>query len=198
MSHLCAELLLIACASGTCYGQMGTQSKATPSPQTLQQPQPEPIQKTAPLPPSSSDAPIPDLGSSPVSPDRQSSRVRRILDRLDPNCIDWIFHTCWSSPKKGGVETPEDQKFTTNFEAGDLYFKHRNYRGAVSRFREALDYKPDDGEATFKLAVSLDKLGESEEARDGYEAYLKVLPNGPHAEAARDAVRRIEGSAAVK
>jgi Flp pilus assembly protein TadD len=48
---------------------------------------------------------------------------------------------------------------------GDTYFKKRNYRGAESRLREALEYKSHDPETTYKLAVSVDKLGKIDAAR---------------------------------
>ena len=196
MPHTFAKLLLVGFAAVASHGQNTTANPPTPS--TLQQPKPEAVPKRAPLPPSPPDAPMPDPGSLPVPPDKTRSPVRRVLDRLDPNCGDWIFHTCWSSPKETEARDPEAQGFAKNFEAGDVYFKSKNYQGAASRFREALEYKPDSGEAIFKLAVSLDKLGQTDEACDAYEAYLRLLPDGPRAKAARPAVERIKRSASAR
>lgn len=81
-------------------------------------------------------------------------------------------------------------------EVGDYYFKRKNYKGAESRYREALLYKDNDAVATFRLAVCLEKLERPDEARVEYENYLKILPHGPDAEAAQKAVDRLKGTAA--
>jgi tetratricopeptide (TPR) repeat protein len=78
-----------------------------------------------------------------------------------------------------------------NVEVGDFYFKRKNYKGAAARYKEALTYKPDDAEATFKLAESLEKLNQPQEARRQYESYLKILPHGPHAEECKKALDRL-------
>ncbi len=76
-------------------------------------------------------------------------------------------------------------------EVGDFYFKRDNYRAALNRYQEALQWKPGDAEATFKSAESLEKLGRLQEARAKYEAYLKLLPEGPHAKEARKALSKL-------
>jgi tetratricopeptide (TPR) repeat protein len=76
-------------------------------------------------------------------------------------------------------------------EVGDFYLKRKNYRAAEARYREALVYKSNDAMATFGLAQCLEKLGRMEEAREKYESYLKILPEGPRAEEARKALDRL-------
>ena len=44
-------------------------------------------------------------------------------------------------------------------EVGDWYFKQENYRAAMSRYQEALEWKPKDAEATYKLALVQEKSG---------------------------------------
>ncbi|HET7206167.1 MAG TPA: tetratricopeptide repeat protein [Terriglobales bacterium] len=78
-----------------------------------------------------------------------------------------------------------------NVEVGDFYFKRKNYRAAADRYREALVYKPDDAIATFRLAQTEEKLGDLDEARTNYQAYLKILPEGPFAADAHKALERI-------
>jgi tetratricopeptide (TPR) repeat protein len=80
-------------------------------------------------------------------------------------------------------------------EVGDFYFRRENYRAAASRYEEALVYKPKDADATFKLAQSLEKLKQYEDARDNYEAYLKMIPKGKDADEARKALSRMPDSA---
>lgn len=77
-------------------------------------------------------------------------------------------------------------------EVGDWYFKQENYKAAISRYREALDWKPHDAEATYKLAQVLNKTGDVNGARENYEAYLKILPNGPYAKKAREGLSKLQ------
>jgi tetratricopeptide (TPR) repeat protein len=88
-------------------------------------------------------------------------------------------------------------KAEKDVEVGDFYFKRKNYRAALDRYREALYYKNNDAIATFRLAVCQEKLGDSGEARKAYAAYLKILPHGPVAEEARQALDRLKSSSAA-
>jgi tetratricopeptide (TPR) repeat protein len=77
-------------------------------------------------------------------------------------------------------------------EVGDFYLKRKNYRAAEDRYREALLYKPNDAIATYRLAETLEKKGELDEARTHYEGYLKILPEGPLAQDAHKALERLQ------
>ncbi len=83
-------------------------------------------------------------------------------------------------------------------EVGDFYYKKENYNAAISRYREALEFKPHDAEATFKLAEVLNKTGDTAGARENYEAYLKILPNGTYAKKAREALSKLKDKTAQK
>jgi tetratricopeptide (TPR) repeat protein len=85
----------------------------------------------------------------------------------------------------------DPHKAAKNVEVGDFYFKRGNYKAAISRFREALDWKPRDALATFRLAEALEKDGQLEQSRAGYEEYLKILPGGEFAERATQALARL-------
>ena len=76
-------------------------------------------------------------------------------------------------------------------EVGDFYFRRENFRAALSRYQEALRWKPGDAVATFKSAQTCDKLARFQEARANYEAYLKILPDGPQAKEARKALSQL-------
>jgi len=90
----------------------------------------------------------------------------------------------------------DPHKAAKDIEVGDFYFKRQNYVGAESRYREALMYKQNDATATFKLAESLDKMGRFDEAREEYESYLKILPNGAEAPLAKKAIERLNSAPA--
>ncbi|HZE27680.1 MAG TPA: hypothetical protein VE083_09845 [Terriglobales bacterium] len=89
-------------------------------------------------------------------------------------------------------------KAEKDVEVGDFYFKRKNYRAALDRYREALYYKYNDAVATFRLAVCQEKLGNTSEARKGYEAYLKILPQGPFAVEAHQALERLKPQSATE
>ena len=78
-----------------------------------------------------------------------------------------------------------------NVEVGDYYFKRSNYVAAESRYREALEYKPNDALATYRLATALERLGKVAAARQNYQSYLKILPSGPYARESKEALQRL-------
>src|SRR4051812_41868112 len=84
-------------------------------------------------------------------------------------------------------------KAAKDIEVGDFYAKRKNYKAAISRYREALAYKPRDAEATFKLAQCLEATKVNDEALQTYLEYLKILPNGEFAAEAKAAVLRLKG-----
>jgi TolA-binding protein len=78
-------------------------------------------------------------------------------------------------------------------EAGDLYFKEKNFRGAELRYLDALNYHPEDPGALFKLAQTEDRLGKVDDARELFEIYLDRFPNrGPTTELAKKTLRHYE------
>lgn len=190
MSRVGAELVLLASlGSLACFGQsVSITSPSSNSPSSPPSPQSQP---TAPLPPSPPDMLMPDPGSLPKHEDKAKSPAKRAVGRLTPLCVDVMFHSCLS-PANGDVpQTDEaEREFAKNFEVGDIYFKGRNYKAAESRLREALEYKPNDPEATYKLAASVDKLGKADEAQTLYEKYLKLSPGGAYVDRARKALHK--------
>ncbi len=80
-------------------------------------------------------------------------------------------------------------------EVGDYYFKRKNYRGAMERYKDALTYKPNDAIANFRLAECEEKTGNASDAIQHYQAYLKILPAGPFAADAQKALERLKTTA---
>jgi tetratricopeptide (TPR) repeat protein len=90
----------------------------------------------------------------------------------------------------------DPHKAAKDIEVGDYYFKRKNYRGALERYKDALVYKPNDAVANFRLAECEEKIGNSADATQHYEAYLKILPEGPFAADAQKALDRLKPKAA--
>jgi tetratricopeptide (TPR) repeat protein len=168
-------------------------------PETLTPRVPPPVVVVAQPPPlpSPPDAPVPDLGSLPAKPNVADSPVKRFLSKLTPKCLDAVLHTCWSSPpaEPSSLLPKAEREFGKDLEVGDLYFKERNFRGAESRFLDALNYHPEDSVALLKLAQTEDKLGKIDDARDLFQTYLDKFPdNGPTTALAKKALQRYEST----
>jgi tetratricopeptide (TPR) repeat protein len=86
-------------------------------------------------------------------------------------------------------------KAAKNIDVGDYYFKRKNYKAALDRYKEALYYKDKDAIATFRLAMCQEKLGDKAEARKYFEQYLKILPEGPFAKDAHASLAKLEKEA---
>ena len=91
----------------------------------------------------------------------------------------------------------DPHKAAKDVEVGDFYFKRKNYRAALERYKEALVYKPNDALANFRLAECLEKTGKPGEALTHYEEYLKILPHGPLSADAQKALERLKASGAT-
>jgi tetratricopeptide (TPR) repeat protein len=85
----------------------------------------------------------------------------------------------------------DPHKAIKDIEVGEFYLKRKNYRAALDRFTEALNYKPNDAIATFRLAQTLEKLDLSSQAYQTYKKYLEILPEGDYAGDSKAAMLRI-------
>lgn len=160
-------------------------SRSTPQPpvSSPQTPAPDP----PPLPP---DVKAPDPPSPPQYP--SENPVTRTLKRLAPNCINSIFHACWSAPPQKPQPPQTDQsRGAASREVGEFYFERQKYQAAKSRFEEALDYNPGDAKAMFELAQTLEKLNHPDQAAERYKDCFDLQPDGPYAERARKTMDRL-------
>lgn len=171
--------LLLAIVLCTCSGLAAAQESAPPPVEQL------PTDKSAPPPKDNAKAP-------PRSDAGESSSADTRID-VSPPKDDAKAH-----PESGlGSDVNEFTPYNPMralkcVEVGDWYFKQENYKAAISRYREALEYKPHDGEATFKLGEVLNKTGDVPGATENYEEYLKMMPNGPYAKKAKQALEKIK------
>ena len=133
--------------------------------------------------------------STPPPPEAPGSSTSK-EDRVDitPPSNDAKIHpnADLNNPDIGEFHPFDPHRAAKDVEVGDFYYKRQNYRAAVSRYREALLYKPNDAIATFSLADALEKAGDLREAAKNYQAYLKILPYGPKAREAHKALQRLQ------
>ena len=159
------------------------------------------LAQDGPMPPPTRTPPKPKSSTTSSEPPRsdnepQSSSKDTKVD-LSPPKGDSMAH-----PNGGVAEEVMEMhpynpmKAMKDVEVGDYYAKRKNYVAAISRYREALDFKPHDAVATFALAQTLEKTGDLEGARESYQDYLKTLPNGPQAAECRKALDKLNKSEA--
>jgi tetratricopeptide (TPR) repeat protein len=136
-----------------------------------------------------------DEDAPPAGADESSSKDTKV--DLSPPSDDVKAHPKMLEPDTSDVSElkPWDpHRAMHNVEVGDFQFKRGNYPAAESRYREALEYKPNDAEATMRLATTLEKEGKKPQAIEQYQAYLRILPHGPEAEKAKTALQRLGGT----
>jgi tetratricopeptide (TPR) repeat protein len=128
----------------------------------------------------------------PASPNDSSSR-KEIID-LSPPTGDIQEHPESQAAEENVNEMrPWDpHRASKDIEVGDYYFKQKNYRGAEMRYRDALFYKPNDAISTFRLAEIFERTGRISEALQFYSDYLKILPHGPYAHDAQNAISKLQ------
>ena len=184
--HVSTSRILAVCGLVFLTGSFLAAQTSTSSPQeSSSRAQPE-------QPPSPADAAIPDQGTQ-TSPPAQS-RTKRAINKLDPHCIDIVFHSCWSSPAATPQQAmPEGEKLVAkDIEVGYYYLNEKNYVAAEGRLKEAVELKPDSAAALIGLAQAQQKLGKRADARKSYEAYLQLNPDGPDADKVKKALAQLK------
>jgi tetratricopeptide (TPR) repeat protein len=83
-------------------------------------------------------------------------------------------------------------KAMKDIEVGDFYLNLKNYRAALSRYQEALLYKPNDAIANFRIGECFEKMDQPSQAVIHYQQYLKILPHGPLSKDAEKSVAKLE------
>jgi tetratricopeptide (TPR) repeat protein len=118
--------------------------------QTGAGPDGKPNPPTPPLPPPPKRAEVP--------PGTSSSRETQVPDATPP-------------PQARCVAAEQDViAIAKNVDTADFYFKEKNYRAALSRYKEADGQKPNDPAIHLRLGRAYEKLEQREEARKHYKA----------------------------
>jgi tetratricopeptide (TPR) repeat protein len=194
---LCAILLGVSLAAAQSSSQAPSKAQKPDPSSSKKSPQPNPN-----LAPPRSDrvdaSALPDDAGDSSSKDTQIDLGPPPNDAKDHPKSGDVLRDEGSSGENDTMEfRPWDpHKAAKDIEVGNYYFKRKNYVAAESRFREALKYKDNDAEATFKLAVCLEKMNRPDEALAEYENYLKILPFGPEAPEVKKAIERLKAPAA--
>jgi tetratricopeptide (TPR) repeat protein len=76
--------------------------------------------------------------------------------------------------------------FEAHFNLGNIHHDHGRFGDAEGCYRDALRVNPDYADAHFYLAVTLEKMGRSGEARQHWQRYQALAPNGEWVELARE------------
>lgn len=80
-------------------------------------------------------------------------------------------------------------------EIGNFYLRRKNYRGALSRFQEAVQTDPEYAPGYLGLGKVSEKLDLKQQALAAYQRYLDLLPSDRDAEEAKgvhQAITRLE------
>jgi tetratricopeptide (TPR) repeat protein len=75
---------------------------------------------------------------------------------------------------------------------GDFYFRRKSYRGALSRYKEAVHTDPGYAPAYLGLGKVYEKMGLKKKALEAYQRYLDELPSEKQADEAKDVHKAIE------
>jgi tetratricopeptide (TPR) repeat protein len=163
-----------------------------------------PVQSGTPVEPSTEEAGPRAGRKQPASSsgDASDDSGGGLLQNLPPpRSDDGVSSSRDTKDKFGGVPPGEDvnemhpfdpHQAAKDIEVGEFYFKRGNYKAAISRFRSALQSKPNDALATYRLAAALEKDNQLAEATKYYSLYLDILPTGDYAADAREAIERLE------
>lgn len=76
--------------------------------------------------------------------------------------------------------------FEAHFNLGNIHHDHARYVDAESCYRSALALNPEYPDAHFYMAVTLEKMGRSAEARLHWQRYQSLAPEGEWVELARE------------
>lgn len=76
--------------------------------------------------------------------------------------------------------------YEAHFNLGNIHHDHAQYAHAEASYRDALALNPDYPDAHFYLAVTLEKMGRSVDARAHWKAYERLAPQGEWVELARE------------
>ncbi len=75
---------------------------------------------------------------------------------------------------------------------GKFYMKRGDTDGAIARFKDAMEYKPNYAEPCLLLGQAYEKIDDPHRAIDYYQQYLKILPDTSESKKVRERIAKIE------
>jgi tetratricopeptide (TPR) repeat protein len=132
---------------------------------------------------------------SPENFDEASSAYRRALE-VDPYLVPALINLANIHYSRDEIAEAhalyeravalEPDVFEAHFNLGNIFHDLGRYREAQVCYRDALKLNPAFADAHFYLAVTLEKNGQSLDARAHWKAYQQLAPNGEWVELARE------------
>ncbi len=75
----------------------------------------------------------------------------------------------------------QDGRIEDDLKVADLYMKNGNYRGALMRYQDTLQYDPQNDTALFGMADAMCRQNQTAEAMARFKSYTKDHPQGKYA-----------------
>jgi len=75
------------------------------------------------------------------------------------------------------------------------HFNRERFEEAIREYEEAIRLRPEQATAHYNLAVTLERAGQKERARQEYENYLQLSPDATDAAEVRDHLKKLASSA---
>jgi tetratricopeptide (TPR) repeat protein len=98
---------------------------------------------------------------------------------------------------EGKEDTEKEKRFNPmmaeeSVKVGKFYLKQKNYKAAIARFLEALEYQPNLIEAFEALGKAYEKAGDADKALAVYKDFLEKYPFSPKAKDFKSKIAKLE------
>jgi len=121
----------------------------------------------------------------PITAQSQNSRKPVLI--IDTDTAENMDHEEEAAPKELSPALAED-----NLEIGNFYYKRKNYKAAIQRYHEALEYQPDLIKAFEALARAYEKNDDLDNAINTYKDFLEKYPDSPKSSDFRSKLSKLE------
>jgi Tfp pilus assembly protein PilF len=118
----------------------------------------------------------------PIQPNESSSKQTEV--DLSPPANDY-GHEGADISDVTEFKKYDPHRAAKDMEVANYYARQGNYRAALWRYQDALDYKPNDPDATYMLADTFEHLQQPRSAARYTVLYLRLAPNGHYADEAK-------------
>lgn len=113
---------------------------------------------------------------------------RRLVILLLWTCLGWPL--CASAEQEDAPFDP--LRAAKAVEVGEYYMRRKNYDAAISRFEEAVYFKPNYALAYLRLGQAYEKALRPRDALRAYRKYVEILPTGKESDYVKRRIAEIE------